>query len=102
MSAPAPPLGTGPGRVPSSGEKPDPGADYRHNAMLATGTASVGILTAASLLISALVVRTVLGDRPTGWGPLLVGAGTLFGTMITSWFAQPPLSRLVTRIGRNR
>jgi len=70
--------------------------------MLATGTAAVGILAAASLLVSALVVRMILGDRSSAWGPLLVAAGTLTGTMITSWFVQPPLSRLVTRIARDR
>jgi uncharacterized membrane protein len=102
MSAPVRPLSTVPERLPFPGKKSEPDTDSLRNAMLVTGTAVVGVLTAASLLISALVVRAVLGDRSTAWAPFLVGAGTLAGTLITSWFAQPPISRLVTRIVRTR
>jgi hypothetical protein len=91
-----------PERSSSTNSKSEPDPDTVRNTMLITGTAVVGALTAASLLISALVVRAILGDRSTAWAPLLVGAGTLAGTLITSWVAQPPLSRLVTRIVRTR
>jgi len=70
--------------------------------MLVSGIAVASSLAAASLLLSALVVRLVAGDRSTERTMLLIGAGTLIGTLVTSWFAQPPLSRALARIMRTR
>jgi hypothetical protein len=102
MSAPARPLSTLPEHLPLPADKLEHHADSPRNAMLVTATAVVGILAAASLLVSAIAVRAALGDRSLAWAPFLVGAGTLAGTLIISWFAQPPLSRLVRRIIRTR
>jgi hypothetical protein len=91
-----------PGRDPLSRSKSESDTDQVRNAMLVTGTAVLGMAAAASLLVSALVVRAALGDRSTAWAPLLVGVGTMACTLTASWFVQIPLLRLVTRIVRSR
>src|SRR5262245_25487777 len=102
MAAPARPLSTVPESISFPGKRTEPDSDSLRNSMLVAGTAVAGVLSSGSLLVSALAVRAVLGDGSTVWTAYLTAAGTVAGTLITSWLAQPRLVRLVTRIVRNR
>jgi hypothetical protein len=87
------PVGTAPDNAASGGTAksslPRPGA-----AFLLAGFATASVLAAISLIISALVVRALLGSSGQ-LSTALIASGTLVGTCLGSWASQPKVTRLV-------
>ena len=70
--------------------------------ILLAGLTTVGILTAGSLLISAMAVRLLLGDQPGLLSTALLALGAVGGTSAGVWLSQPALTRFVSRLLRLR
>jgi hypothetical protein len=66
-------------------------------ALLLAGLMTSSALAATSLIVCAVVVRSLLGDRSSLLSTVLIASGTLALTCVGSWWSQPRVTRLVTR-----